>query len=75
MLHLIIANKLYSSWSLRPWIMLRHLGVPFAETVIPLPWSGVNPPVNGLRVLIDSASGPGAGDARSWRCSSHRAGS
>lgn len=33
---LVIANKLYSSWSLRPWILLRQLGIPFEEVMIPL---------------------------------------
>lgn len=33
---LVIANKLYSSWSLRPWLLLRELGVSFEEIVIPL---------------------------------------
>ena len=35
-LHLFIANKAYSSWSLRPWLLLTEFGVPFAETVIPM---------------------------------------
>ena len=35
-LHLIIGNKNYSSWSLRPWMALSMAGIPFAETVIPL---------------------------------------
>ena len=35
-LRLVIANKAYSSWSLRPWIALVHFGVSFEETVIPL---------------------------------------
>ncbi len=35
-LHLYIANKAYSSWSLRPWLLLTEFGIPFAETVIPL---------------------------------------
>ena len=35
-LHLVIANKNYSSWSLRPWMALSMAGVPFDETVIPL---------------------------------------
>lgn len=35
-LHLIIGNKNYSSWSLRPWMALTMAGVPFRETVIPL---------------------------------------
>jgi glutathione S-transferase len=34
--HLIIGNKNYSSWSLRPWILMRHLGVQFRETIVPL---------------------------------------
>ena len=33
---LVIGNKNYSSWSLRPWIMLKHLGVDFDEVRIPL---------------------------------------
>ena len=35
-LTLVIGNKNYSSWSLRPWILLKHLGVDFQEQLIPL---------------------------------------
>lgn len=35
-MRLIIANKLYSSWSMRPWLIMRAAGIDFAETVIPL---------------------------------------
>ena len=28
---LIIGNKNYSSWSLRPWLVLTHAGIPFEE--------------------------------------------
>jgi glutathione S-transferase len=35
-MHLVIGNKLYSSWSLRPWLLLKALDIPFSETVIPL---------------------------------------
>jgi glutathione S-transferase len=35
-MQLIIANKRYSSWSLRPWLVMRHFDLPFDETVIPL---------------------------------------
>ncbi len=35
-LKLILANKAYSSWSLRPWILLAHLKIPFEEVVIPM---------------------------------------
>ena len=31
-LHLITANRNYSSWSLRPWLLLRKLGVEFEDT-------------------------------------------
>jgi len=33
---LIIGNKAYSSWSLRPWLVLKQTGVPFDEVVIPM---------------------------------------
>jgi glutathione S-transferase len=35
-LRLIIGNKNYSSWSLRPWIAMEMAGIPFDETLIPL---------------------------------------
>jgi glutathione S-transferase len=28
---LYIANKNYSSWSLRPWLLMTELAIPFAE--------------------------------------------
>jgi glutathione S-transferase len=33
-LRLIIGNKNYSSWSLRPWIAMKAAGIPFEETLI-----------------------------------------
>lgn len=35
-LTLVLANKAYSSWSFRPFILMRHFDIPFAEIVIPL---------------------------------------
>ena len=35
-LRLIIGNKNYSSWSLRPWLAMTVAGIPFEETVISL---------------------------------------
>lgn len=35
-LHLVIGNKNYSSWSLRPFMALSMAHIPFEETVIPL---------------------------------------
>jgi glutathione S-transferase len=34
--HLYITNKNYSSWSLRAWLLLRQLGIPFVEDLRPL---------------------------------------
>ena len=31
---LVIGNKNYSSWSLRPWLVLREAGIPFEEETI-----------------------------------------
>lgn len=33
---LIIGNKTYSSWSLRPWIFMKHFEIPFEEILIKL---------------------------------------
>jgi glutathione S-transferase len=33
---LVIGNKNYSSWSLRPWLAMKMAGMEFAELVIPL---------------------------------------
>lgn len=35
-LTLVIANKNYSSWSLRPWLLLKQFGIAFDEVRIPL---------------------------------------
>jgi glutathione S-transferase len=35
-LTLVIGNKNYSSWSLRPWILMKRLGIPFREVLIQL---------------------------------------
>ena len=32
---LITANRNYSSWSLRPWLLMKALGIPFAERIEP----------------------------------------
>ena len=37
---LVIGNKAYSSWSLRPWMLLTHFQIPFEELVIPLDMPG-----------------------------------
>jgi len=33
-MQLFIGNKNYSSWSMRPWVLLRHFGIPFDEVMV-----------------------------------------
>ena len=33
---LYIGNKNFSSWSLRPWVLMRHAGIPFHEQMVSL---------------------------------------
>jgi glutathione S-transferase len=35
-LSLFIGNKAYSSWSMRPWLLMRALDIPFEERLVPL---------------------------------------
>ncbi|GAA3932897.1 glutathione S-transferase family protein [Litoribacillus peritrichatus] len=35
-MQLVIGNKNYSSWSLRPWLLMKHAGLKFEEIRIPL---------------------------------------
>lgn len=64
-MHLYLANKLYSSWSLRPWILMTALDIPFAETVIPMYF-----PDSKARMLDVSPTGKMPclvdGDVRIW---------
>ncbi len=64
-MHLYIANKLYSSWSMRPWLAMRAAGLVFDETVIPLRQSDTAEriraisPTGKVPVLVD-------GDVKVW---------
>jgi len=49
---LVIGNRNYSSWSLRPWLALKVAGVEFAEEMIPL-----QQPDTKTRILRHSPSG------------------
>lgn len=60
---LYIANKNYSSWSLRPWLLMRELGIGFEERLVPFgqgsfksfsPSGKVPCLVDGERVVWDS---------------------
>ncbi len=64
-LTLVIGNKNYSSWSLRPWIAMKGTGIAFSEIVIPIYEPGSkdrilqHSPAGKVPVLID-------GDVRVW---------
>jgi glutathione S-transferase len=65
MLQLIIGNKNYSSWSLRPWFAMKVAGIEFQETLISLEAADFKPRLIAISgagkvpVLLD-------GDVRVW---------
>lgn len=64
-LTLIIGNKNYSSWSLRPWIAMKAAGIGFDEELIPFE-------TEDFRTIVPAVSGTGKvpvlvdGDIRIW---------
>ena len=42
-MQLYIGNKNYSSWSLRPWLLMTHAGIGFEEVPLRLGWSDDSP--------------------------------
>ena len=65
MLQLLIANKNYSSWSMRPWVLMRQAGIAFEEVMVPFddfePTSAFKQqvlarnPVGKVPVLVDGS--------------------
>lgn len=62
-LTLVIGNKNYSSWSMRPWIALKAAGIAFDEVVIPLYTGDVDKqrllaysPAGKVPILVDDAT-------------------
>jgi glutathione S-transferase len=53
-LTLVIGNKNYSSWSMRPWLALRANNIPFEEVFIPL---YTDDPADKERILSFSRAG------------------
>ncbi|MFL9955501.1 glutathione S-transferase family protein [Paraburkholderia nemoris] len=51
---LLIGDKNYSSWSMRPWLLLKHFGIPFEEVLIHLYESGTK-----SAILAYAPTGPG----------------
>lgn len=54
-LDLYIGNKNYSSWSLRPWLLLKHLNIPFTEHMVSVAGRDYNP---ALRPISANARVP-----------------
>ena len=61
-MQLFIGNKNYSSWSLRPWLLMRHRGIVFEEVKLRLSFEGDSPfkarllglaPTGKVPLLID----------------------
>jgi glutathione S-transferase len=56
---LLIGNRNYSTWSLRPWLVLRHFEIPFRDEVLQLSGDGwrekiaAQSPTGKVPVLID----------------------
>ena len=42
-MQLYIGNKNYSSWSLRPWLLMTQAGIPFEEKKVRLGWEHDSP--------------------------------
>jgi glutathione S-transferase len=77
-LKLYIGNKNYSSWSMRPWVLLKQAGIPFEEVMVRFddmaPGSpfkqAINPisPTGNVPLLVDTdaANSTGAGPLVVW---------
>lgn len=64
-LKLIVGNKNYSSWSMRPWLAMKAAGIDFTDEVIPFDFPNGNPAIRAVSesgrvpLLID-------GDFKLW---------
>ena len=73
MLKLYIGNKNYSSWSMRPWVLLTQTGIPFEEVMVPFDSFDANSdfkntmasvsPTGKVPALVDTSV---AGDLKIW---------
>ena len=62
-LQLYIANKNYSSWSLRPWLLMKHAGIAFDEVVLRLNFDAGSVFKNTLATLAPTLKVPVLVDA------------
>ncbi len=63
-MRLYIGNKNYSSWSLRPWLLMKQLGIAFTEKPLRLDWAEGSPfkrtllaiaPTGRVPLLVDDS--------------------
>ena len=57
-MQLYIGNKNYSSWSLRPWLLLKHSGIPFEEVKLRLSQEAGSPFKRALAAIAPSGRVP-----------------
>jgi glutathione S-transferase len=63
-MQLYIGNKNYSSWSMRPWVLMTQTGIGFEEIKLRLDWNADSPfkktllklaPTGRVPLLVDTA--------------------
>ncbi len=57
-MQLYIGNKNYSSWSLRPWLLMRHAGIAFEEVALRLSFEEGSPFKHALAAVAPSGKVP-----------------
>jgi glutathione S-transferase len=57
-MRLYIGNKNYSSWSLRPWLLMTHAGIAFEEICLRLDWADGSPFKTTLLAIAPSGRVP-----------------
>ena len=57
-MQLYIGNKNYSSWSLRPWLLMKQAGIPFEEKKVRLGWEDDSPFKKTMLALAPSGRVP-----------------
>ncbi len=58
MMKLYIGNKNYSSWSLRPWLLMTHAGIDFEEEKLRLSWADDSPFKRSLHAIAPTGRVP-----------------
>ena len=57
-MQLYIGNKNYSSWSLRPWLLMKHAGIAFEEVPLRISFEAGSPFKNALAAVAPSGRVP-----------------